>query len=115
MQHDADAQENRATAVATEASPQSRWRVSFVEALPAYRLRVRFVDGLEGTVEMATFLSGGGAGVFSALLDEALFRQVRNEMGVVTWPNELDLAPDAMHHAIAKTGCWVLGQSEEDV
>ena len=26
----------------------------------------------------------------------------------VTWPGELDLAPDAMHTEIKKNGCWVL-------
>jgi len=29
-------------------------------------------------------------------------------LGAVTWPGELDLAPDAMHAAIRRTGVWVL-------
>ena len=28
--------------------------------------------------------------------------------GVVTWPGELDLAPDAMHEAIQQHGEWIL-------
>ena len=48
------------------------------------------------------------AGVFAALRDEMLFRQVRLELGAVTWPGELDLAPDAMYAAIKQTGKWVL-------
>jgi hypothetical protein len=34
---------------------------------------------------------------------------VRVVDGVVTWPGELDLAPDAMHLAIKDGGEWVLG------
>lgn len=28
--------------------------------------------------------------------------------GVLTWPGELDLAPDAMHDAISLHGKWIL-------
>jgi hypothetical protein len=28
--------------------------------------------------------------------------------GVVTWPGELDLAPDAMHDELQKNGGWLL-------
>jgi hypothetical protein len=30
------------------------------------------------------------------------------EMGTVAWPGDIDLAPDAMHDALAATGEWVL-------
>jgi hypothetical protein len=29
-------------------------------------------------------------------------------IGAVTWPGEIDLAPDAMHDEIKKNGKWVL-------
>ncbi len=108
MQHNANPQKDRATEVEPKPMPKSAWRITFVEALPDFRLRVRFVDGLEGYVDMAQFVSGKSAGVFSSLRDENLFRQVRNELGVVSWPNGLDLAPDAMHQAIENAGCWLL-------
>lgn len=38
----------------------------------------------------------------------ALFEQVAAIDGVVTWPGELDLAPDAMHDEIRRSGQWVL-------
>jgi len=84
------------------------WRVAAVEALPRFRLRVRFVDGTEGAVELGDLIRSAGAGVFSALADPALFAQARVEYGAVTWPGEIDLAPDAMYAAIKKTGTWVL-------
>jgi hypothetical protein len=74
--------------------------VTEVEALPDYRLRVRFNDGIEGIVELAGFIHSDDAGVFAALRDEDVFRQARIVLGAVTWPGDLDLAPDAMHRTI---------------
>ena len=34
--------------------------------------------------------------------------QARVEDGFVTWPGDLDLAPDAMYQAIKNHGEWVL-------
>jgi hypothetical protein len=42
------------------------------------------------------------------LKDEVLFRRVYVEQGAVTWPGELDLAPDAMYDEIKRHGEWVL-------
>lgn len=89
-------------------NPRSPWRVAAVEALPDFRLRVRFLDGLEGTVDMSVMVHSPDAGVFSVLADPALFNQVYVEYGAVTWPGELDLAPDAMHTEIKKHGEWKL-------
>jgi hypothetical protein len=84
------------------------WRVASVLALPSYRLRVRFNDGTEGEVDMARFLATSRAGVFAPLRDETLFRRVEICLGAVTWPGEIDLAPDAMYDAIKRDGRWVL-------
>jgi hypothetical protein len=47
--------------------------------------------------------------VFAHLVDPAKFAEVRVEMGAVTWPGELDLAPDRMHADIIARGECVLG------
>lgn len=44
------------------------------------------------------------AGVFAALKDQDLFNKAHLEYGVLTWPGEIDLAPDAMHAAIKQKG-----------
>lgn len=88
--------------------PRMPWRVAAVEALPGFRLHVRFVDGTEGTVDLAALIHSPAAGAFASLADSALFAQVFVEHGAVTWPGEIDLAPDAMYAAIKKTGTWVL-------
>lgn len=76
-----------------------------VEVQNETALRVRFQDGLEGLVQ---FLPSAFRGVFSCLKDPQVFRQARVQDGVLTWPGELDLAPDTMHQAIATHGKWVL-------
>lgn len=108
MRSDADAQEDRAAGVVPKVRSVAPWRLEAVEALPEFRLRVRFMDGTTGFVELSNFLNSAAAGVFIALRDENLFRRVRIELGAVTWPGNLDLAPDAMYRAIKSSGTWIV-------
>lgn len=81
------------------------WDVSSVKTIDYLVLKVTFVDGLEGFVR---FKPSHLTGVFELLKDKNHFNKVYIENGVVTWPGELDLAPDAMHAEIKKNGSWVL-------
>jgi hypothetical protein len=74
-------------------------------------LRVTFTDGTVGEVRLEDFLQSAGVSgtIFEPLRDPALFRQVRVELGTVTWPNGADLAPDAMYDAVRAHGRWVVG------
>jgi hypothetical protein len=76
-----------------------------VERLEHLRLRVTFRDGLSGEV---VFRDSHLTGVFEPLRDPGLFAQVRCDQGFVSWPGELDLAPDAMYAAIKERGIWEL-------
>lgn len=89
-------------------APRSPWRVAEVTAYPDFRLKVTFLDGLQGWVEMKELVHSPDAGVFSALADPAVFGRVFVEYGAVTWPGEIDLAPDAMYDAIRAEGVWRL-------
>src|SRR3990167_4924647 len=84
------------------------WRLTKVKALPNYILEVTFVDGTHGFVDMKLLVASEDAGVFAVLKDVELFNQVYLEYGAVTWPGEIDLAPDAMHDEIKAHGIWVL-------
>lgn len=108
MRSQSVAQKDSAAGLIPEVRPRMPWRVADVKALPKFQLRVRFVDGLEGTVDMARLIHSKKAGVFAVLSDPARFNQVRVEYGAVTWPGELDLAPDAMHAEIKRSGTWKL-------
>ena len=94
-----------ATQLSTALTP---WRLVSVRALNDFRLSVEFVDGLRGQVNMSAMILGENAGVFSSLKDERVFKQVYLKHGVVTWPGDIDLAPDAMYEAIKQLGEWVL-------
>jgi Protein of unknown function (DUF2442) len=108
MRQHADAEEDRPTLLTPPVRPTAPWRLTEVEALPGFRLHVCFNDGTEGTVELKSFLNSASAGVFAVLRDESLFRQAQITLGAVTWPGELDLAPDAMHRAIKEYGTWIV-------
>jgi hypothetical protein len=84
------------------------WRVAAIEVLPEFCLHIRFVDGTKGKVDLAALVQSSSAGVFAALADPLAFAQAYVKLGVVTWPGEIDLAPDAMYSNIKKTGTWVV-------
>lgn len=100
--------ENRTTFVEPPIAPAMPWRIQQVDVLPGYRLFVRFLDGLEGYVNMKSFLFSDQAGVFIDLRDRDRFAQASLVYGAVTWPGDLDLAPDAMYEQIKATGEWNL-------
>lgn len=94
--------------ITPEIVPSAPWRAVSVEPLPGYQLKVVFQDGQSGLVDLSGLVLGSESGVFAVLKDEVIFRQVYIELGVVTWPGEIDLAPDAMYEAIKQQGKWVL-------
>ena len=108
MRPHADAQENTPAQLTPALRPAAPWRVAHLEVFSGYRLRVRFNDGTEGMVDLADFLRSESAGVFAPLRNEHVFRQARVILGAVTWPDDLDLAPDAMHREIQAHGTWIV-------
>ena len=74
------------------------WDVVEVKPEPDYCLFIRFKDGLAGRVQLP---KDKLTGTLSPLLDEHFFKQVFIDNGAVSWPGEIDLAPDAMYADIA--------------
>ncbi len=74
--------------------------------LRPYVIRVMFADGMVRDVNLEPEFRGP---VFEPLKDPAFFAQARldTRMGVVTWPNGADFAPEFMYHA----GC-VLAEAQ---
>lgn len=81
------------------------WDVVAARVLEPGGFWVKFADGLEGTVH---FASTAYRGVFAKLSDPEMFNQLYVNDYFVTWPGELDLAPDAMYQHIKESGEWVL-------
>ena len=88
-------------------SPSMPWRVAKVSPLETYRIAVQFLDGTKGEVDLSQLVMSSDAGVFAVLRDLTLFNQVYIDLGVVTWPGEIDLAPDAMYSEIKRHGSWI--------
>ncbi len=82
--------------------------VAEVRALDNFRLHVRFHDGTAGEVDLSARVHSPQAGVFALLADAGRFARARVEYGTVTWPDEIDLAPDAMYAEIKENGKWKL-------
>lgn len=61
---------------------------------------VQFRDGLVGVIDLSGLITSDDAGVFSVLRDQNFFNQAYLNHGAVTWPGDLDLAPDAMYENI---------------
>ena len=97
MRTQSEPQENQPASLTPPIQSSMPWRVLSVEAMPQFRLHVCFVDGTEGTFDLSHLVHAANAGVFAVLSDAALFNQVFVEHGAVTWPGEIDLAPDAMY------------------
>lgn len=88
--------------------PLSPWRVREVRPMDSYRLYVKFMDESEGFVDLSELIKSEEAGVFIVLRDPQLFKSVYLDHGAVTWPGNLDLAPDAMYDVIKDKGEWVV-------
>jgi len=76
-----------------------------VEPVMPMALQVRFLDGTMGHVR---FEPSRLTDVFKALKDPKMSAQARIEAGAVTWPGNLDLAPDAVYAEIKSRGEWIL-------
>jgi len=81
------------------------WDVTEVAPESDLCLNVAFKDGTKGKV---IFEDTHFTGVFCLLRDPVYFRRVFLDNGVVAWPDEIDLAPDAMYREIKRCGEWVL-------
>ncbi len=81
------------------------WDVKSVQLTGPLSFNVQFEDGLTGKVQFET---SHLTGVFESLKDPLVFQKIGIEGGAVTWPGELDLAPDTMYAEIKAKGEWVL-------
>ena len=81
------------------------WRVTSCEVIGDHRLHVRFRDGTSGDVQ---FTPAMFRGVFAHLIDPEKFAEAEVVLGAVTWPGELDIAPDRIHADILRDGVSVL-------
>jgi hypothetical protein len=111
MRTDATAEADRSVEVVPPVEPIAPWRVREVRIVEHGVLEVRFVDATKGTVDLRALLNSDKVlgTVFEPLRDTSLFSQASIHLGVVEWPGEIDLAPDAMYDEIRTNGVWIVG------
>ena len=80
-------------------------KVIEVKTTGLLRLHVKFDDGVEGDVR---FEPEHLYGLFEVLRNPEAFAAVGCAEGFVSWPGDLDLAPDSMHQALKTDGHWIL-------
>ena len=70
--------------------------VKSVRYLHDYVLEVIFEDGIKGTADFSDYVKRGG--VFSGFSDIEFFKKVfvNQELGVLTWPGDIDIAPETV-------------------
>jgi hypothetical protein len=62
-----------------------------------YKIELTFENGRSGVVDFTKYIEKGG--VFSKLSDIGYFKhfQVNKELGVLTWDEEIDVAPEVLY------------------
>jgi hypothetical protein len=62
-----------------------------------YKIELTFENGRSGIIDFAKYIEKGG--VFSKLTDLEYFKrfQVNQELGILTWSDEIDVAPEVLY------------------
>ena len=72
------------------------------EYLGDYQIEVRFADGKSGIIDFAHYIHKGG--IFSKLKNLEYFKKfaINQELGVITWGKEIDIAPETLYSEATK-------------
>ena len=67
--------------------------------IDGYALELTFENGKKGTHDFSNYIKRGG--VFEKFSDLSYFKKfyVNKELGVLCWPDGLDIAPETLYHA----------------
>ena len=68
--------------------------ISAVRVQPEYRLLLEYANGEARLFDATPYLERG---VFTRLKEPKLFAQARIGFGTVTWPGDLDIAPETLY------------------
>lgn len=69
--------------------------VSCVETIPDFQLLLTFIGGERRRFDMQPYLHYP---VFRRLENPGYFSLARVDYGTVTWPGEIDIAPETLYH-----------------
>ncbi|MCH7613785.1 MAG: DUF2442 domain-containing protein [Candidatus Marinimicrobia bacterium] len=68
-----------------------------------YKIKLTFEDGKTGVVDFHKYLKKGG--VFKSFSDLEFFKnfKINTELGVLTWNNNIDIAPEVIYNEATNT------------
>lgn len=68
--------------------------------IEGYRLEVTFENGKKGVADLEGYSKKGG--LFSRFSDFEYFKRfhINEELGVLCWPDGLDIAPEVLYHEV---------------
>ncbi len=76
-----------------------------LKKLDNYRLELKFDNGRKGVVDLASYIDRGG--VFRRFADMDYFNsvEINRELGVLCWPDGVDIAPETIYEAAMVAEC----------
>ena len=79
-----------------------------------YLIEIEFDDGHRGVIDFSKYLKRGG--VFERFKDIDFFRSfsVNDELGVLTWGDEVDVAPETLYAEATGNGLPVWMEPDEE-
>jgi len=91
------------------------WDIINLEYLGGYRLQLTFLSGEMGDVDLSKYASYGG--VFFRFANLDYFRQVYIDHGVLTWPEDVDIAPETIYSMATGKPLpdWMEAESDDTV
>ena len=86
-----------------------------IKCLRNFRLEVTFDDGKTGILDCKPIIEKGG--VFSVLKNPDVFNKakIHKELGVITWNNEIDIAPETAYSLAIGTPLPVWMEKSENI
>lgn len=72
-------------------------RIEHARYLGDHRFELRFNDGRSGMVDVRPLADEGPGTVFAPLRDEAFAARFALRYGTLTWPGDLDVAPEYLY------------------
>jgi hypothetical protein len=78
-----------------------------------YKIEVEFDDGKGGIVDFSSYLEKGN--VYKKFKDLVFFRRfkINPELGVLTWPDEIDITPETLYSEATGTPLPIWMESQE--
>jgi len=73
-------------------------KISDAEYLRDYRVRFIFDNGRQGVADLRPMIFDDPRPVFAPLRDTAVFQQLFIEHGALSWPGDLEVAPEYIYY-----------------